>query len=388
MVLVVALLVLIPKLVIAALTYGTQDILTWTLFAKGVAERGPTGIYSINFAPIEHTIYNHPPLIGWYLQLTNLLSRAGIPLRFTIRAVSSAADMVSALLSFEILRRRTSLRRATSSGVLIGASPVLFLISGYHGNTDPLFVMFALLGAYLIVDRDQPLPGGAALALAISVKIVPVIVLPTLAVYLLRRRRDLLVRGFVGFAVVFLVIWTVPVITQWPGLQHNVLGYAGIPARQWGLVELNSQHPVAWLTAFLIGPGRTLIVLVAGGLPAVLVWRHPAYAIEGVCFSLVVFLALSPAFGVQYLAWTVAAAYILDFGLATVYNLLAGLFLFSVYYSWNGGLHWAGLARGRLFTPAEVTIGLIVWVVLIVIAVSQVRRYSRTFRRARPDEVG
>ena len=148
-----ALLVLIPKLVIAARTYGTEDILTWTRFAEGVNVKGPVGVYSIDFRPVTDTIYNHPPLMGWYLRIANILSRHGIPLRFTIRAISSAADVVTALVSFEILRGRASLLRATVSGVLIPGSPVLFLISGYHGNTDPLFIMPARSSSWTRTER-------------------------------------------------------------------------------------------------------------------------------------------------------------------------------------------------------------------------------------------
>lgn len=362
------------KLLVAWRTGGTEDISTWTHFAAGVAEKGPVGVYSIDFGPVAHTVYNHPPLMGWYLQVTNVLSGHGIPLRFTIRAISSCADVLSALLCFEILRRRTPLPRAVMTGLLVGISPVLFLISGYHGNTDPLFVMLVLLGAFLLIDRELPILGAAALALAVSVKIVPIVVLPTLAVYLVRHRRDLLLRATVGFAAVFLALWAAPVATQWPGLKRNVIEYSGIAARQWGLVQLSKAAGADAVTRWLIGPGKTLAVVVACLVPAVMAWRRRAYAMHGVCLALVMFLALSPAFGVQYLTWALVAGYLLDFWLGTAYNVLAGLFLYRVYDHWNGGLPWLRVANGRWFTSGEVMLGLGVWAVLVMLVVHGIRR--------------
>jgi len=44
-VLLIALLFLVSKLVIAAMTYGTNDVSYWIDFARGVALKGPVGVY-------------------------------------------------------------------------------------------------------------------------------------------------------------------------------------------------------------------------------------------------------------------------------------------------------------------------------------------------------
>jgi hypothetical protein len=55
----VALATLVPKLILASRTFGTEDVLTWTKFAHGVAVAGPVGVYSIDFHHVAGTIYNH-----------------------------------------------------------------------------------------------------------------------------------------------------------------------------------------------------------------------------------------------------------------------------------------------------------------------------------------
>lgn len=248
------------------------------------------------------------------------------------------------------------------------------MISGYHGNTDPLFVMLVFLGSFLIIDKRMALLGGVALGLAIGIKLVPIVVLPTIAVYLVRHHRDLLVRAGAGFGVTFVVTWSPAILNQWDGLERNVLGYAGINDRPWGLVRFADDLGWSWASQFLIGLGKYVVLLFCALIPAALTWQRPKLAMESVALSLVAFLILSPAFGVQYLAWAVAAAYLLDIWSATLYNFLGGLLLYQIYDHWNGGLPWVGMARGQLFTPYEIALAALLWTVLIAVLIRGAHR--------------
>ena len=373
-VLLVGMTVFLAKLLISMTTSGTQDIYTWMGFAQGVNQQGPVGIYGIDFGTLNGTLYNHPPLVGYYLESLNKLSQWGAPLGVTLRVVSSAADVISGVLVFEILRRRTSPLRSTISGLAVVASPVLFLISGYHGNTDPLVMMLVLLGCFLIIDKRMAGSGSVALGLAIGIKLVPIVVLPTIAVYLLRHRRDLLFRATAGFTVTIAVTWGPAILGEWVALKRNVLGYAGINDRPWGLVRFADDLGWSWASQFLIGPGKYVVLLLCALMPAALIWQRPRLVMESVAMSLVTFLILSPAFGVQYLAWVVAAAYLLDIWSATLYNILGGLFLYQIYDHWNGGLPWFKMARGQLFTPYEVLLAALLWGLLIVVLIRGARQ--------------
>jgi hypothetical protein len=127
----------------------------------------------------------------------------------------------------------------------------------------------------------------------------------------------------VGFGVTFAVTWGPAILKEWGGLKRNVLGYAGINDRPWGLVRFADDLGWSWASQLIIGPGRYVVLLVCVLIPAALGWQKPRLAMESVAMSLVSFLVLSPAFGVQYLSWVVAAAYLLDFWSATLYNVLA-----------------------------------------------------------------
>ena len=191
------------KLGIAANTFGTDDVHYWTEFAQGVRSFGPVGVYGHSF----FAQYNHPPLAGWMLWVLNGLAGHDVAsFTFLIRAPASIADLFTGLLVFELVRARRSARIAAASAVLVTWSPVLFVISGFHGNTDPVFVMLTLLSLYLLVDRRRPFASGVSLALALSVKLVPVVVGPVFLLVLLRQGGHRLVVFARGFAVGELVI--------------------------------------------------------------------------------------------------------------------------------------------------------------------------------------
>jgi len=192
--------------------------------------------------------------------------------------------------------------------------------------------------------------------------------LRTIAVYLLKHHRHILIRAATGFGVTFAITWGPAIGTEWDGLQRNVLGYAGINDRPGGLVRFADSLGWQWGSQLMIGPGRFLILLSCALIPAALTWQRPRLAMESVAMSLVTFLILSPAFGVQYLAWAVAAAYLLDFWFATLYNVLGGLLLYLIYDYWNGGLPWFQMAKGQVFTPLEVALAALLWVVLTAVA--------------------
>ncbi len=373
LVLLLALIAFGLKLIIAATTYGTNDIRHWTDFVNGVAGRGPVGVYGIHF---ERSFYNHPPLIGYLLELVNFGRHHGFSIQFSIRSVASLADVASAVLVFELLRRRRSLREATWAGGLVAFSPVLFVISGFHGNTDPIFVMLTLLALYLLGDRDKPVAGGIAMGLAIGIKIVPVVAVPALLVLALTKGRRPLIRFSAGFLAAFGITWLPALIGQGPAVRKDVLGYAGSGISQWGLIQIGHWFGNPGWANFLIGTGRFPVVLLCAVVPALLVWRRPGMATEAVGLSLVAFLFLSPAFGTQYLVWAMAGAYLLNFGWATVYNVGAGLVLFKVYTRWSHGFPWDHANYWGL-DHVELIGALLVWTCLGIISGLGIRRILR-----------
>lgn len=368
------------KVVVAFRTFGTGDIGRWQLFADGVRSAGPVGVYGLTW---PGSLYNHPPVIGYFLELVNGVRHLGPGVGTSIRIAASAADVVSAVLVFELLRRRGALRVAAASGVLVAVSPVLFTVSGFHGNTDTIFTMLTLLSLWLLADLEAPVLAGAAMALALGVKIVPVVAVPALLVYAALRSRSTFWRFAAAGAGVFVVTWGPALVLQGRNVLADVIFYKGSDLRQWGLVQIGHWLGDPFWVSVLVGPGRFVVLVLCCAVPAVFVWRRPELLSAAVGLSLASFLLLSPAFGVQYAAWPVAGAYLVSFAPATLYNAAAGTMLFVIYDRWSGGLPW-NRANASGFTDSEVAIGIAAWCALLLVVVTAGWKMAAAVRRPTP----
>ena len=361
------------KLEVAAHTFGTNDVHYWMQFAEGVREFGPVGIYGHHFGVAR---YNHGPLAGWMLVAINWLvdnGVAGFP--FLIRAPACLADFGTALLVFELVRFARSAREAAIAAVLVVWSPVLFVVSGFHGNTDPVFVMFTLLSVYLLVVRGWALAAGIAFATAVSIKLVPVVVGPVLLIVALRLGWRRLATFLGGGALVFGLLWVPVILSRFPEFRVQVLSYKGVPVRDWGLVEfLSWAHVPEDVLAWLVGHGRFAIVLVSAFAAAAVAWRRSDAVVPAAGLSLVLFLLLSSAFSMQYLAWPLAGAYLIDMWAATAYNLAASAFIVVVYDNWNRAPPWHWYeAQAQLFRTGDFVLMTITWTLLAAVAVVGLR---------------
>ena len=74
----------LAKLVAAAATLGTEDVARWMVFADAVARVGPVEVYGQSL----EVLYNHPPLVGYLLQVVHLASAHGLDFPLAIRLPS------------------------------------------------------------------------------------------------------------------------------------------------------------------------------------------------------------------------------------------------------------------------------------------------------------
>ena len=364
-VLCVAVIVLGLKLVVAARTAGTNDILHWTAFANAVRQYGPIRVYGAN---IPGSYYNHPPLMGYVLGGVDVLRHLGVPVSFTIRAISSLADVATALIVYGLVRSRRGEMEATACGILVACSPVLFTISGFHGNTDPVFTMLTLLSVYLLTDRRRPGWAGVAIGLAIGVKIVAAVAVPTLLVYAAIQGRRFFLRFCVAAAVVLMVTWMPAIALEWSNLRVHVLEYPGLGEAQWGFMQFGHWAGNPWWVAWTRGSGRVFVAALCATVPALAVLRRPRAAPIGVAVALCGFLALSPEFAAQYLAWAAAPLFVISLWGGIAYNASAGLLLVLLYDRWSNGFFATSraIAYYHPFTAHEVVFLMIPWAVLLL----------------------
>jgi hypothetical protein len=384
------------KLWFASRTFGTDDVHLWAAFAQAVRVKGPVGIYGMEFL----LPYNHAPLSGWFLRAVNwLVDHQVASFPFLLRVPSSLADLGTGAIVFEALRRRQTLVPssvlqtdvlAAVCAVLVMWSPVLIIISGFHGNTDPVFVMFALLSV-LLVEHTQRLwlaaAAGAAFAVALSIKLVPVVLVPLLGIALLQQGKRRTLAFCAGALALFGPLWGPVLRWRWPQFRANVLDYAGIWVREWGLVQFANWAglPPA-IVELLVTPGRFVVVLLSALVPALIVVRRRDTLAPAAGLALSIFMLLTPAFGMQYMSWALAGACLVSVGAGTLYNVAASVLTVTVYINWcDGALPWNwNEARARMFRQQDFAWMVVAWTALAAVVAVGVWRAARRERVAAP----
>ena len=294
-----------------------------------------------------------------------------------IRLPAILADLLACLMVFELTRDGLGLRRARWCATVVALSPVLVAVSGFHGNTDPVFAALTLLSAWLLTGRRLPGQAGIALGLGLSIKIVPVLAVPALLIAAFRQGRSHGYRFGVGLAATLAALWAEPVLRYPDQVHTDVLSYVGSSNRTWGLPHLADLLgvPLHWIDLWC-GPGHFSVVLLAMATGAWIAWRRPEEGGAAVGLSLTALLLFSTASAAQYLAWPAAGVMVAEFWSGLAYNLLAGVFLTELYARWSGHWYW-DFARATYWTPQEVQACIAVWAALAVAVVLGVRTVLR-----------
>ena len=358
------------KILLALNTYGTNDVYAWERFAHWSALFG-SRLYSIDPA------FNHPPSMIHVLRAMLWLAKTtGIFFPFWLRLPAIVADAASVWVVCRIFGARLDEPVIRWGLLLLAISPTLILVSGFHGNTDPVVMLFLLLAVWLTQEDAGDWASGAAFGAAMCVKVLPLIVLPVL--FFSRsgiRRRAVFIAST---ATVMVVCWSpwlfrdpVPIATQ-------VIGYQSIYGH-WGLSWLAYYVPFfrdSWHDAFQHYGAYPVLVAISAA--ACFVNRSPdrpaVYTQTGA--ALFFFLATANGFGVQYLAWLVPWTVGLGIIPVAFFTVASGAFLLLVYNWWSGGFPWyladsnyVGDFAGHL----DYSLG-VCWVSVIVLAWAVWRR--------------
>jgi len=364
LILALALLAMLAKLYCAWTTIGTADIGRFRDFGHTISGQGLTAMYR------ETPLFNHTPLVGTFAGLTyDLAEGRGRPFARIFRAPGIIADLLSVLVLLW-LRRRTG-RPAWWALALFAVSPISFMVSGFHGNVDPLVPLFLLLAAAACVGGEAALCG-LCLGLACQVKIIPVLLAPIFFFHWLHREKA---RAFTVAAIVTGIIgWLLPLLTI-PGIfLKNVLGYSSIWG-VWGitylarLTDAPALRGIAFttLTPTQAGIITVLKIIVVAGVLA-LAWRRrtaaPAELLRTLALAWLVFFVFAPGFGVQYLVWPAPFFLFLSARWSAALTSAGSVALFAFYTICAGGVPWDKAFLVQQAAPQWVPWLLLPWLAL------------------------
>jgi Glycosyltransferase family 87 len=389
------------KIYCATTTFGSCDVTIHCRFGQTVDAMGLDYMYRLD----RH--FNHTPVTGEFFGRIYHLAAWMTPptpdavprsFPFLLRLPSIIAD-IFALLVLLRLHQKTN-KPPIWSLVLFALSPVAFMVSGFHGNVDPIMVCLLVVAVNFCVEKNVLL-SGLFLALACAVKIVPLFLAPAFFFFWLNQGT----KPALKFAAIFLcscfAVWAEALIGSPAYFFRNVLGYSSY-AGGWGITywcvylldafqfdvspqSLNRLLPL--LTALKI------VVIVSAIAVGWIRRKQPAIRFPGtiglcwVCFAI-----FAPGFIPYYLAWM--APFVLLYSPAW-YGALTGastIYLFAYYHMMSHGIMpWN--ASDPSVPPAWNDWGTIPWFVMVAIGVSamigRVRARDATcvFPQSEPDQI-
>ncbi|HEV7905786.1 MAG TPA: glycosyltransferase 87 family protein [Pyrinomonadaceae bacterium] len=337
------------KLFLALKSSGTLDVFAFGEFLANIREVGGIGAYYRTGR--AGNPFNHPPFMIHAIRSMGFLADiTHLPFRFWLRLPAIVADLGNLFLVWKIIEHTPSLRLPPAtlrvlplSLVLLAVYPGSILISGFHGNTDPLMIFFVVLSIYLLSVRRRSWLAGAAFGMAVNIKIVPLVFAPAIFLFLPDLQTRL--KFFASAATVFFV-GSLPYLLQDPFvIWKTVFGYkslyggwgwtrllvkylTSLPRLPGGNAELAGAH--AWIAA----AGRYLMfaAILAASLRMNLRRHKPPLFLQCAVIAFL-FLFLTPGFGTQYLAWLVPFIVVLGAWSAGVYYFTSACYLTAIYWS-------------------------------------------------------
>jgi len=372
-VLAAAAIALIAKLVIAWNTFGTNDVLISYLFGRTISEEGLGAMYRTTI------LFNHPPLTAYYLRWIYELQRLpaleslGITFPFLLRLPGILSDFVVVAVLVDLGRRVPGFRAPTWAMMLFALSPVSLMVSGYHGNTDPVMVIFLVLAAYFCV-RDEAILSGIFFALSVQVKIIPLLLFPFFFFFWVNRRSFL--RFALSAAIISLILWFQPLF-QFPALFiKNVLSYSSF----WGiwgisyLIRLTGLKQFAEVSFFDLSPAQNLVINICKVLIIFIVlclaWRQRRQGSRAlwdtIAFAWLVFFVLAPGICTQYLIWLAPFVLLLSPSFYAWLTASSSIFAFVFYDTISRGLPWFRGISTNAINKHWVPWSVLPWIVLIV----------------------
>lgn len=367
----------ILRLLLWWFSIGSNDTVLWSFHARHVLA------YGLAYTYRTYQEFNHPPLMGLYA--AQAWSWAGGDLWRFARWLKLPGLAGETLILWALWR--FSSRRAFA---VYAWSPAAILVSGFHGNTDCLYVALVLVAA-IAFDQERYFLSGLLWSSALNVKVLPLVLIPL--VFLAIPSVNALLRLCSGFAIGISPI-ILAALTAGRDMYRNMVTYNSLPDN-WGIMTLlnsgaagpASSGMVAPIRAWYLIAGRYIILLaiVAVGVMSRFggrtrcgtTLRGKISMVEQAAIGAALFLVLTPGFGVQYTMLVAPLLCMVDLPEGIWWNCTAGVFIGAVY--WSAHVSWLPLQSStvRRFPLSATILGLLSWTILVHFIWMHIRRRRR-----------
>jgi hypothetical protein len=320
---------------------GTCDVMIFAGFANAMLKMGLASLYQ------RAAMFNHTPFTGWLVKEIYVASGHDA-LRFAtmLRLACILAD-IALVLGLLRVRKLTG-KPPWWALCLFAASPVSIMVSGFHGNIDPIMVMFLFLAAVAVL-QDRPVLCGLMFAAACNIKIPPILVAPVFIFYWIGRGRRPAI-SFMGASGALMLAGASWALIHCPAaFLRNVFGY-GSYWGSWGVtywlshtgVKDFEQFGFQGLSAAQNGVILALKLITLSGV-LTLAWRRRKLGgIEflttlGAAFTWI--FVFMPGAGAQYMVWFAPFLLLLSPGWWAALTAGAAIYMARFYHS-TAGFHF------------------------------------------------
>ena len=293
------------KVLWAVNSVGTTDAVLFYHYGQSIQT------YGLKWQYVRDTVFNHTPFTGWVMKELYLATSDNYPAFAAIlRMICTAAD-IGVVLGMLHLKKLTG-QPPWWALWLFAISPVSIMVSGFHGNIDPIMVMFIFFAA-LAVLREKPLLCGVMYAAACNIKIVPLMLAPVFIFYWMAKGWRPAIRFMASAGALMLAGAAYGLIVCPAGFLRNVLGYGtfwggwGITfwLRQTGLRDFHIMDYEDLTPAQTHVMLALKILLIAGIL--VLAWRRRRLGgldfFKTLAAAFTWIFVVMPGAGPQYMVW-------------------------------------------------------------------------------------
>jgi hypothetical protein len=369
------------KLYCAFTTYGSEDVLTFFRYGQIIDLAGMKRVLTL-------PTFNHTPLAAEYsANLVALLRGNETWFPFFLRLPGILCYLGTVVAMIWLKRRLPTI--PTYALILFAASPVSFMIDGYHGNIDSVMIFPLVLAACACaLPRPSWVVCAVFLALAAQVKVVALLIAPVFWFFWMHRGKGWQFLLFTGAAVI--LGWLPGILASPAAYMKNVLGYGSIWGL-WGITRLlhATGHPdfqqIHWfgLSKAQYVISQILKLAIIGSVLAI-AWRNRkgngAVLFSTIAFVWMIFFSLSPGMGVQYMVWFAPFLLVWSARWYTALMIITSLILFAFYQAASTTFPWYLTDSASVVKYADVL--LIPWLAFLACTVAFIFHW----RKSTPDE--
>jgi hypothetical protein len=302
---------------------------------------------TLHFYGAVKVLYHNPPLLILIDSLTYLASIAsGISFAVLIKVWSIAADMGIIVLLWHWMGRDSG--RGLRAAWIYALNPVSILVSGFHGQFDPVVILFVMASLFYLSRGDTRLEGDyysrmtayVLLGVGIALKDYPVLLLPFFLVLAARKNEEwkaltLILAPTVAVSLPF-------VLADFHNFRDAFLKFSGSPdfgtggvirlirfiAGGYNFASVSAEFPALFLTVMKIA------YLSFWGLLVVRFYRKSENIVIYAIALYLGFFIIYPGISAQYFFWIIPLLIVMDDAPVWRYSLLCAVCMCLFYLAY------------------------------------------------------